>query len=548
MMNRITPVFLLLLAACQPTITPESVQLDITVESLKQHILVLADDSMQGRAPASPGEEKTVAYLVAQFEAMGLKPGNNGSFIQEVPVLAQTTRRDAKMTLRLGGRTVQSFSFGPDFVVSPYAAFTEIDIKDAELVYVGYGIQAPEEGWDDYKGLDVKGKILVFKNSDPSSFPDKFAGNARLYYGRWSYKFEKAQELGALGALIVHTTPTAGYPWAVVQNSFGRERFDLIEENTGSPTQVQGWISSQTSVSIFERAGLDLQKLMDSAESADFKPISLGRTRLSINAVADVRNIVLKNVIGVLPGSDTTLKDEYVVFSAHHDHLGMAPTPVNGDSIYNGALDNASGTSAFLNIAKAFSNVPNHHHRSLLFVAVGGEESGLLGANYFAANPTVPPAKMAANINIDGINIFGRTTDIVSVGFGKNTLDEVIRAEAAKDGRTVKPDAFPEQGFFYRSDHFAFAKIGVPALYTNRGTDFIGKPEDYATTVAEDYTRNRYHAVGDEYNDSWDLSGAVDDVRLLFRVALSVANNPVMPTWYPGNEFEAARLKSLEKN
>jgi Zn-dependent M28 family amino/carboxypeptidase len=285
---------------------------------------------------------------------------------------------------------------------------------------------------------------------------------------------------------------------------------------------------------------------MDGAESADFKPVSLGRTRLSVNAVADTRTITLKNVIGVLPGSDTALKDEYVVFSAHHDHLGVAPTPVNGDSIYNGALDNASGVSAFLNIAKAFSQVPNHHHRSLLFVAVGGEESGLLGANYFAANPTVPPAKMAANINIDGVNIFGRTTDIVSVGFGKNTLDEVIQAEAAKDGRTVKPDAFPEQGFFYRSDHFAFAKIGVPALYTNRGTDFIGKPEDYATTVAEDYTRNRYHAVGDEYTDAWDLTGAVEDVRLLFRVALSVANNPVMPTWFPGNEFEAARLKSLE--
>lgn len=538
--------FLLLLAACQPTITPESVQLGITIETLKQHVLVLADDSMQGRAPASPGEEKTVAYLVAQFEAMGLKPGNNGSFIQDVPVMAQTTRRDAQMMIRSGGRTVQSFTFGPDFVVSPYAAFTEIDINDAELVFVGYGIQAPEEGWDDFKGLDVKGKILVFKNSDPSSYPDKFAGTARLYYGRWSYKFEKAQELGALGALIVHTTPTAGYPWAVVQNSFGRERFDLIEENTGSPTQVQGWISSQSSVSLFERAGLDLQKLMDDAESADFQPVSLGRTRLSVKAVADVRNITLKNVIGVLPGSDTALKDEYVVFSAHHDHLGMAPTPVNGDSIYNGALDNASGTSAFLNIAKAFSQVPNHHARSLIFAAVGGEESGLLGANYFAANPTVSPSKMAANINIDGINIFGRTTDIVSVGFGKNTLDEVIQAEAAKDGRTVKPDAFPEQGFFYRSDHFAFAKIGVPALYTNRGTDFIGKPEDYASTVAEDYTRNRYHAVGDEYNDSWDLTGAVEDVRLLFRVALSVANNPVMPTWYLGNEFEAARLKSLE--
>ncbi len=546
-MYRIAPFLLLLLAACQPTVTPETAQLDITVESLRQHVLVLADDSMQGRGPATPGEEKTVAYLIAQYESMGLKPGAaDGSFIQDVPVMAQTTQRDAQLMITSGGRTVQSFTFGPDFVISPYAAFTELDIANAELVYVGYGIQAPEENWDDYKGLDVAGKILVFKNSDPSTYPDKFAGAARLYYGRWSYKFEIAQKLGALGALIIHTTPTAGYPWAVVQNSFGRERFDLIEENTGSPTQVQGWISSDLSVSMFERAGLNLQTLMDDAESPDFKPVSLGRTRVSIKAKADVRTITVKNVIGVLPGSDTTLNDEYVVFSAHHDHLGMAPSPIQGDSIYNGALDNASGISAFLNIAKAFSQVPNHHARSLIFAAVGGEESGLLGANYFAANPTVAPGKMAANINIDGINIFGRTTDIVSVGFGKNTLDDVIQAEAAKDGRTVKPDAFPEQGFFYRSDHFAFAKIGVPALYTNRGTDFIGRPEDYAVTVAGEYNRNRYHTVFDEYDESWDLTGAVEDVRLLFRVALNVANNPQMPTWYPGNEFEAARLKSLE--
>lgn len=546
-MYRIAPILLLMLAACQPTVTPETAQIDITVESLRQHVLVLADDSMQGRGPATPGEEKSVAYLISQFESMGLKPGAaDGSYIQDVPVMAQTTRRDAQLMITNRVRTLQSFEFGPDFVISPYAAFTELDIQHAELVYVGYGIQAPEENWDDYKGLDVAGKILVFKNSDPSTYPDKFAGAARLYYGRWSYKFEIAQKLGALGALIIHTTPTAGYPWAVVQNSFGRERFDLIEENTDSPTQVQGWISSSVSVAMFERAGLDLQKLMEDAESPDFKPVSLGRTRVSIKAQADVRTITVKNVIGVLPGSDTTLNDEYVVFSAHHDHLGMAPTPIQGDSIYNGALDNASGTSAFLNIAKAFSQVPNHHARSLLFVAVGGEESGLLGANYFAANPTVAPGKMAANINIDGINIFGRTTDIVSVGFGKNTLDEVIQAEAAKDGRTVKPDAFPEQGFFYRSDHFAFAKIGVPALYTNRGTDFIGRPEDYAVTVAGEYNRNRYHTVFDEYDESWDLTGAVEDVRLLFRVALNVANNPEMPTWYPGNEFEAARLKSLE--
>lgn len=545
-MKRLLPA-LLLLAACQPSVTPEKAALTITEESLRQHVLVLADDSMQGRAPASIGEEKTVAYLIRQFQAMGLQPGMpDGSYIQNVPVLAQTTRRDARIDVVRGGRTVQSFTFGPDFVISPYAAFTQIDIRNAELVYVGYGIQAPEEDWDDYKGLDVKGKILVYKNSDPATYPDKFAGAARLYYGRWSYKYEKAQELGALGALIIHTTPTAGYPWTVVQNSFGRERFTLIGGEKGNDTQVQGWISSQASVALFERAGLNLQTLMDAAESPDFVPVSLGAVRMSILATADTRELVLKNVIGVLPGSDPVLRDEFVVFTAHHDHLGMAPTPIQGDSIYNGALDNASGISAFLNLANAYSRIPTFHKRSLLFAAVGGEESGLLGAHHFAANPTVAPGRMAANINIDGVNIFGRTNDIVSVGYGKNTLDEILKDEAAKVGRTVKPDAFPEQGFFYRSDHFAFARIGVPALYTSRGTEFIGKPEDYGTQVAEDYTRNRYHTVFDEYDDSWDLSGAVDDIRLLFNVGLRVANAPAMPTWHPGNEFEAARLKSLE--
>jgi Zn-dependent M28 family amino/carboxypeptidase len=545
-MKRFFPI-LLLLAACQPSITPEKASLLITEETLRQHVLVLADDSMQGRAPASIGEEKTVAYLIRQFEAMGLQPGMpDGGWVQEVPVLAQTTRPDAVVEVVRGGRRVQGFTFGPDFVLSPYASFTDLDIRNAEMVFVGYGIQAPEENWDDYKGLDVAGKILVYKNSDPSTYEDKFAGNARLYYGRWSYKFEKAQELGALGALIVHTTPTAGYPWAVVQNSFGRERFTLTGGEDGGVTQVQGWISAQMSVAIFERAGLDLQKLMDESESPDFRPVSLGSTRLNIRAIADTRNLLAKNVIGVLPGSDPVLREEYVVFSAHHDQLGIAPTPMQGDSIYNGALDNASGISAFLNLANAYSRIPSFHKRSLLFAAVGAEESGLLGAHYFAANPTVAPGKMAANINIDGINIFGRANDIVSVGYGKNTLDEVLSAEAAKVGRTVKPDAFPEQGFFYRSDHFAFARIGVPALYTSRGTDFIGKPDDYAATVLDEYTRNKYHTVFDEYDDSWDLSGAVDDVRLLFNVGLRVANAATQPTWYPGNEFEAARLKSLE--
>ncbi len=543
-MKRYLPL-LFLAAACSGG-NPDKAELVITVESLQEPILVLADDSMQGRAPATPGEEKTVAWLIERFKALGLQPGMpDGSYIQDVPVLAHTTAPDAVITATRGGRTLHTFRFGSDMVVSPYPDFTEIDLAGVEAVFVGYGIQAPEENWDDYKDVDVRGKIVIFKNSDPYSDSTRFAGPARLYYGRWSYKFEQAQRMGAIGALIIHTNVTAGYPWAVVQNSFGRERFDLVTNTGRGGTVAQGWLSAQASVALFESAGLDLQALMDAAESPDFVPVSLGAVRLGISARATHRTLMVKNVVGVLPGSDAALKDDYVVFSAHHDHLGMAPTPIEGDSIYNGALDNASGISAFLNIADAFRTY-GPTRRSLMFVAVGAEESGLLGAKHFAANPPVPPARMTANINIDGINIFGPAADIVSIGYGKNTLDAVLEAEAARVGRTVKPDAFPEQGFFYRSDHFAFAQIGVPAMYLSRGTEYIGKPADYAKEVAEAYNLRRYHTVHDEFDESWDLEGAVQDVRLLFRVALRVAENDESPAWYPGNEFEAARLRSQQ--
>lgn len=520
----------------------------ITVESLKEHILVLSDDSMMGRAPASLGEQMTVDYIISQFEAIGIQPGMpDGGWIQDVPLLAQTTGRNTSLRITRGGRQIQNVPYFTDLMVSPAQDQESVSLRDAEMVFVGYGIQAPEENWDDYKGVDVSGKIIIVKNSDPANDPDRFAGDARLYYGRWTYKYEIAQKLGAAGVLIIHTTPTAGYPWAVVANSFGRERFFIMPEgDERAATQIQGWLSSRASQQLFEAAGLDLIQLMEDAESPDFQPVSLGNLRASIDLTATYRSINAKNVIGVLPGRDPILKDEYLVFSAHHDHLGVG-TPIDGDSIYNGALDNASGVSAMLNIAKVLKENEWKLKRSVVFTAVGAEESGLLGSQYYALNPTVHPGRMTANINIDGLNIYGLTEDIVSIGLGRTSIDQILIDEAAKDGRVVKADQFPEQGFFYRSDHFNFARIGVPALYTSAGVDFIGKPENYGRDVVEEYTRQRYHTVFDEYDETWDLEGAVQDVRLLTRVAFRILNAPAMMTWNPGDEFEAARLRALEE-
>jgi Zn-dependent M28 family amino/carboxypeptidase len=542
-----TALTVALLINCSGGSKVDSALESITVSSIEHHIRVLADDSMMGRAPATRGEEMAVEYIISQFEKIGIQPGMpDGGWIQNVPVMGQRTNRNTTLQITRGGRQVHNFAFGNEMIVSPAQDQLSVDIRNAEMVYVGHGIIAPEENWDDYKGLDVSGKILIMKNSDPASYPDKFAGDARLYYGRWTYKYEIAQELGALGVLIIHTTPTAGYPWSVVANSFGRERFSLIPDgDERTPTQIQGWLSSRSSLELFTSAGLDLQALMDAAESQDFTPVSLGNLRASISLTAENRYMNAKNVVGMLPGNDPILRDEYLVFSAHHDHLGVM-APVDGDSIANGALDNASGVSAMLNLANAYKMVQPELKRSILFVAVGAEESGLLGSLYFARNPTVDPAFMAGNINLDGMNIFGIAEDIVSIGYGRSSLDDILKEEAVKLGRVVRPDQFPEQGFFYRSDHFSFARIGVPAIFTMHGTNFIDKPDDYGRTVVEEYNRLRYHTVFDEFDDTWDLNGAVEDTRLLFRVGFRVANAPQMQTWTPGNEFEGIRLRSLE--
>jgi len=535
-------VAILFLAGCTASDNTDALVETITAESLMSHIEVISADDYLGRGPATEGEEKTVNYLIEHFREYGLKPAFGTSFVQDVPVVSYRTVAD-QTSLNFNGANTGDLTFARDYVVTPANSETLNVLEGAELVFVGYGIQAPEENWDDYKGMDFTDKIIVIKNSDPSQDSTRFGGSARLYYGRWDYKFQMAKNVGAKGVLIIHTIGTAGYPWAVVANSWGAGQFKLEDGAQASSSVVQGWITSAVAVSLFESAGLDLEKLMADAENQDFQPVPLTGVTMDLNLTSEFRNMTVNNVGGIIEGTD--LSDEYVVFSAHHDHLGVG-SPVNGDSIYNGALDNASGISAFLNIARVYSEMNEKPRRSLLFLAVGAEEKGLLGAKYYAANPTIPAGMIAANINMDGLNVFGRTTDITYVGLGRSDIDDILVPLAESMGRTVKPDQQPEQGFYYRSDHFAFARIGVPAFYGGMGMDFIDKPEGFAADVVQTYNRNNYHTVTDEISDQWDLSGAAEDVRLYFLLSKGIANADAKRMWRAGDEFEAARLESLK--
>lgn len=519
----------------------------ITGESLLSHIEILSSDNFEGRAPATRGEDLTIEYLVLQLEEMGLAPGSgNGTYIQEFPLLGQNVDAgSARMNIMQNGRSVSNLEYRKDFLAWPSNESERVQLRNAEMVYVGYGIQAPEFDWDDYKDADVEGKILVFKNSDPSGDPELFDGEFRLYYGRWSYKFEKAEEMGALGAIIIHTIPTAGYGWDVVANSWGRERFSLkSEDDTSGQPEFNSWITEESSVQLFEAAGLSLDEMLDAAENRDFRPVPLEGVRLNVDMNADYSDMSSRNVVGLIPGSDPDLMNEYVIFTAHHDHLGIT-TPVDGDSINNGARDNAAGVSTLLNLANAFKEAGNEMRRSAIFLFVGAEEMGLLGSRYWANNPTVHPGRISANFNMDGMQTYGPTRDVVLVGFERNTITGVIRQYAESEGRIVKPDPNPEQGYFYRSDHFNMARIGIPAIFPRRGNEYIGKPEGWSATIDSVDAAN-YHSVSDEINEYWDITGMVDDVRLFFRSALHVINSDEMMKWNEGDEFEAVRRQMLE--
>ena len=519
----------------------------ITEKSLMKPITKLSSDEFMGRATGTIGELKTVDYLVSQLEEYGLQGGaEDGGFVQDVPLVGQKTAQDAQVQIRKNGNIVHQFDYYSNFVAWPSNLEEEVTIDDAELVYVGYGIEAPEENWDDFKDTDVDGKILVVKNNDPSNDPDLFGGETRLYYGRYDYKYEKARELGAAGVLIVHTTPSAGYGWEVVANSWSRERFYLRgnEAMEDSPTKFNGWLTKQASANLFESAGLNLENQLEAAESRDFEPVPLRGLSLSLDLEAEYRQQDAQNVLGVIEGSNDRLKDEYLVFTAHHDHLGVT-SPVKGDSINNGALDNAAGVSAVLNMARAYKEIQPQLKRSMLFLFVGAEEVGLLGSQYWAENPTVHPGKVTANINLDGMNVYGKTKDLVLIGYDRNSVSDVIEMVAEERGRVVKPDPHPDRGYFYRSDHFSLAKKGIPAIFPNPGTEFIDKPEGYSAMVDSLQDAN-YHNVNDEINTHWDLSGMKEDVRLFFDAGYRISNADEMQTWRQGNEFKQTRLDMIQ--
>jgi Zn-dependent M28 family amino/carboxypeptidase len=526
----------------------------ITAEGLAAHIRRLASDEFEGRAPATRGEELTVRYLIEQFQQLGLRPGNpDGTYIQKVPLVGITADPSASLTITADGKRM-TLRYGEDFVVWTRRVVETVSVE-ADLVFVGYGVQAPEFQWDDFKGVDVRGKILLVLINDPP-VPDPrdptrldekmFGGRAMTYYGRWTYKFEKAAELGAAGALIVHETEPAGYPWAVVQSSWTGEQFDLIAPDRNmSMCAVEGWITWDHARALVSMVGKDLGELKRAAVSRDFRPVPLGaRARITLRNT--LRTIESRNVIARLEGSDPKLKEEYVIYVAHWDHLGVGPE-VNGDRIYNGAVDNASGTAGLLEVARAYARLSPPPRRSILFLAVTAEEKGLLGSRYYAENPLYPLEKTVAVINMDGLNVYGRTRDITVIGLGNSTLDEHVRAVAAEQGRVVRPDPEPEKGFFYRSDHFSFAKQGVPALDLDSGIEYIGKPEGWGIEMRRRYTAERYHKPQDEFDPSWDLSGAVEDLRLLVVVGYRVATEDRWPEWYPGTEFKAKREAMLKR-
>jgi len=504
----------------------------------------LSSDLLEGRAPATRGDLLARQYVAARMEAAGLKPGAaDGSFFQRVPLLTVRTDPGATLTVRRKG-AAEHLRFGPDFVAFPGLQQTAATLDDAELVFVGYGIIAPEEQWDDFKDTDLRGKVLLFLNNDPDNGDSSFfGGKARLFYGRWTYKFAVAAERGAAGAFIIHTTPSAGYGWNVVESSWGSKRSEP-ERNQGAPgVPVKGWTSSEATGRILRLAGHGMDELSARAQRRDFRPVPLGVT-VSTALTSTVRRLETANVLGLLPGSDDALRREAVIVTAHIDHLGIG-RPVKGDSIYNGALDNAAGVASMLELARAFAALPVAPRRSLLFIGVAAEESGLIGSGYYADNPTFPPGAIAANINIDGINIFGPTRDIVVVGRGRSTLDAAFTRAAARQGRVVRGDPFPEQGSFYRSDQFSFARIGVPSVAPDGGTEYVGRPQTFAREMVQHYIDEHYHQPSDEIDTAWNLTGAVQDLALTLAAVAEIADAPSMPAWNPGDEFEAVRRKAL---
>jgi len=529
------------LAACTPPVPSGDEAPLVSRERLVEHIKTLSSDEFGGRAPGSEGEEKTVAYLTEKFREIGLTPGNpDGTYVQNVPLVGVTATEDSHLFLIERGKTEE---LAPGL---GYVAWTKRVVEDVaaegDLVFVGYGVVAPEYGWDDYKDVDVRGKVLVMLVNDPPA-EGKFGGEAMTYYGRWTYKYEIASQKGAAGAFIVHETIPAGYPWEVVTGSWAGEQFDLVtEDKNQGRVAVEGWFSLDATRALFERAGLDFTAEIEKAKSADFRPVPLG-----VRVRADIRNrlrtVESKNVVARLEGTEAA--DEVALFLAHWDHLGTREG-VEGDDVFNGAYDNATGTAGLIELARAFSTLDPKPRRSVVFLAVTAEEQGLLGSRFYAQNPLYPVAKTVAAINMDGANVWGRTRDITVVGMGQSTLDDLARRLAAEQERVVVPDTEPQKGFYYRSDHFELAKVGIPSFYADPGVDFLGKPEGWGQRERERYVAEDYHKPSDEVKEWWDLSGMVEDLELFFAMGRHLATSDEWPEWSETSEFRAVRQASRE--
>ncbi len=512
----------------------------INGKALTRHVQTLASDAFEGRRPFTAGEEKTIQYLKTEFSKLGLQPGNGKSYFQDVPMVNIASKPAGPMVLK-GKNGSLSLTSLDDFVATTPHVQSQVKVDNSEVIFVGYGIVAPEYGWNDYAGLDVKGKTVVVMVNDPGLVDSTlFKGTNMTYYGRWTYKYEEAARQGAAGVLIVHESRAASYGWAVVRGSFAKSKLYLqTADNNQSRAKVEGWLTQDSAKKLFQLAGVS-PELFREAGKKGFKPVKLGITAsLTINT--ETKKSVSHNVMALLPGTDR--KNEYVIYTAHWDHLGKGE-PVKGDSIFNGAVDNATGTASLLELAEAFTK-GKKPSRSLVFLAVTAEEQGLLGSEYYATHPVFPLTKTVATINIDALHPLGRTKDVVIVGKGQSELDEYIEAVAKKQGRYTRAELNPSGGSYYRSDHFNFAKVGVPSLYISTGIDSREHGEKWGKSQLEAYNLNHYHAPSDEYSASWDLSGVIEDLNLLFAVGNRLSNETSYPNWKTGSEFKAIREKSL---
>ena len=524
----------------------------ITPDGLLAHIKVLASDEFEGRAPGSKGEELSVKFITDQFKKIGLKPGNpDGTYTQDVPLAG--IKSEPRMSFVIGDKTMD-LKYPDDFVASSARLQPEIKIEKSDVVFVGYGVVAPEYGWNDYKNVDVKGKTLLMligdppipDSKDPSKLDDKiFKGKAMTYYGRWTYKYEIAAQKGAAAAIIIHETEPAAYPWQVVRSSWSKENFELDNANKNmDAVSARSWITLDVARKLFADSGQDFDALKKSAIAKDFRPVVFN-AKANIAIAQQIRSFKSHNVIGKLEGSDSKLRDEYIIYTAHWDHLGRHPE-LQGDQIFNGAIDNASGVASVIELAAAFRKINPPPKRSVLFMATTAEEAGLLGAKYYAEHPLYPLQKTLADINLDSMNVWGKAHDIEDLSLGFSTLDDLLAAAAKRQGRIAIPDSRPDKGKIYRADNFEFSKVGLPSLYVGKGEHLLSRPET-APLRSDEYDSTDYHQITDEVHPDWDLSGAVQDTQLVFEVGYEVANGDKFPEWKPGSEFKAKRDSMLKK-